>query len=223
MKKIEWRMVIGFLLLAFGGLTMLQTLNILPYNDDYGQTFISMIFIAGGSIFLLHFFKNTAENWWAVIPAGAIIALGIIILGDVYFARFMDDIGGGVFLGAIAAAFWSIYFIKRDESWWALIPAGVLSTLAIIAIEPVSNILPSEYVFLFGTSATFAVISLTVKPKEKTQWAWIPAGILFGIGCINILVDSRFTIILPILLIIIGLVILLYPYILKSVKRNHYE
>ena len=223
MKKIEWRMVIGFLLLAFGGLMMLQSLNILPTNDDFGQALISLVFIAGGSIFLMQLFKNTAANWWAVIPAGALIALGIIIFGDAYFPRFMDDIGGGVFLGGIAAAFWIIYYLKRPDFWWALIPAGVLSTLALIAIEPISDILPAEYLFLFGTSATFASISLTVKPKEKSQWAWIPAGILFGIGCINVLVDSRLTLVLPILLIIIGLAILVFPYVTKSMKRNHYE
>ena len=223
MKKIEWRMVIGFLLLAFGGLLMLQTFNILPYSDDFEQALVSLVFLAGGSIFLIHLFNNKAQNWWAVIPASALIALGIIIFGDAYFPRFMDDVGGGVFLGGIAAAFWIIYLTKKPDFWWALIPAGILSTLALIAIESISNILPAEHLFLFGTSATFAMVGLTVKPKEKYQWAWIPAGILFGIGCINLMVDSQLTIVMPILLIIIGLAILIVPSISKTMKRNHYE
>lgn len=216
-------MVIGFLFLAFGGLFMLQSFNILPSSDNFEQALFSMVFIGGGCLFLIHYFHNPANHWWAVIPTGALFALGILIFGDAYFPRFADDIGGGIFLGGIAAAFWIIYVTKKADFWWALIPAGILSTLALIAVEPISNILPAEYLFLFGASATFAMIGLTVKPKEKTQWAWIPAGILFVIGCLNLLVDSRLTIVMPILLIVIGLAILILPYIKKANKGDHYE
>ena len=223
MKKIEWRMIIGVVLLAFGALMLLQSLNIIPANDNFGEALVSLMFIAGGSIFLMQLVSDPVKKWWAAIPAGALIALGIIIFGDAYFPRIMDQIGGGIFLGGIAAAFWVAYFIHKPDFWWALIPAGILSVLAIIAIEPVSNILPADDIFLFGTAGTFALIGLTVKPKEKSSWAWIPASILAIIGCFRVISDFHMSIFLPIFLILVGLTILLLPYLSKFLKGDHYE
>jgi hypothetical protein len=223
MKKIEWRLVIGIIMLAFGGLMLLQSLHVLPSSNNFGEMLVSLMFIAGGSIFLMQLFVDMVKNWWAVIPAGALFSLGIIIFGDSYFPRLMDQIGGGIFLGGIAAAFWAAYFIRKPDFWWALIPAGVLTTLALIAIEPVSNILPADFLFLFGTSATFASIAFTVKPREKSSWAWIPSGILFFIGCIRLLTEFRTSILIPVLFILAGLFILLFPRFSKILKGERYE
>ena len=107
----------------------------------------------------------------------------------------------------LALAFIHIYIIDR-QNWWALIPGGVLLTLA--AINGLEEFLKDTYaagLLFVGMGLTFASLPLLPSPqKDSLKWAWIPAGILFFIG-IYILGTSEglLQIIGAILLILIGL------------------
>ena len=223
MKTIPWRLFAGGMLVILGGLLLLQTMGILPTQGDPFGLLFSVLFMGGGFVFWMVMFMNPQQNWWGVIPGCVFVGLGLILFGDIYFPRITDLIGGGVFLGSIAVAFWVVYFLNRDRNWWALIPAGVLSTLALIAVDPISRLIPAEFLFFIGLSATFALVALVNQPRENFIWAWIPSGILFAIAIIIGFTASRMRIAFPVVLILAGLLILAAPYVAKLRKGDKYE
>jgi hypothetical protein len=76
----------------------------------------------------------------------------------------------------------------RREFWWALIPAGTLSTLAVVAAlaEQTDGMVVGGILFL-GMAATFALVYVLTGAGERQRWALIPAGILAAIGMLLIL------------------------------------
>jgi hypothetical protein len=223
MKNIPWRLFIGGLLLLLGGFLMLQTFNVLPQSDDMAATLISVFFMAGGAIFLMVLFQNLEENWWAVIPGCTLFGIGLLIFGDSYLPGITNSWGGGLFLGSIAVAFWAVYLLKPASRWWAMIPAGVLSTLSLIAVDPISRWIPAQFLFFGGLSATFAMVALLAKPKETFTWAWIPSGILLGIALIVGMSSQNMRLAFPILLIVGGVIILAFPYVSRYFTRGQNE
>jgi hypothetical protein len=91
----------------------------------------------------------------------------------------LDEIGGSIFLGAIGLSFWAVYLTGRDR-WWAIIPGGVLFTLAIVSALP-DRLLggaDSGGVFFLGLAATFLLVALLA----NMRWAFWPAGALGVFG-----------------------------------------
>jgi hypothetical protein len=167
---------LGVLLVALGGLFLLQNFGFL---GDIGNLIWVSLFGLGGLAFLWVFIANR-EQWWALIPGFALLGLaGTLFLSDLDIA---GGLTGGFFLGSIGMAFLIIYIIRR-EHWWAIIPAGALLTLALVAT--VSSSLPGEVggsIFFFGLAATFGALYLLPTPMDRQSWPLIPAGILAIIG-----------------------------------------
>jgi hypothetical protein len=113
------RLLVGGLLVMAGLVFILQQL----FNWPIGGVFISMLFAAGGIIFLFVFLRDH-NKWWALIPGMTLLGLGALIASGDLFPRFASQFGGALFLGSIALAFFLILYFKRDF-WWAVIPAGV--------------------------------------------------------------------------------------------------
>lgn len=174
MKRIDPRIVIGTLLIVAGGLGILQAFGFLQNASDI---FWGLVFLAAGGVFLYMFAGGFASGqWWAVIPGLVLAGIGVLIL----LPDSLDDLGGGVFLGAIGLSFWLIYFSGR-ERWWAIIPGGVLFTLALVAILP-SQLFggtDSGGVFFLGLATTFLLVAILA----DMRWAYWPAGALgvFGV------------------------------------------
>lgn len=166
----------GVLLVALGGLFLLQNFGFL---GDIGNFIWVALFGSGGLAFLWVFIANR-EHWWALIPGFALLGLaGTLLLSGLDIA---GGLTGGFFLGSIGMAFLIIYTIRR-EHWWAIIPAGALLTLALVAT--VSSSLPGEVggsLFFFGLAATFGALYLLPTPMDRPSWPLIPAGILAIIG-----------------------------------------
>ena len=223
MKTIPWRLLAGGMLLILGGLLLLQTMGVLPTHGDPVSLLFSILFIGGGAVFWMVLFMNSRQNWWAVIPGCVLIGLGLLIFGDIYFPVITAWIGGGIFLGSIAVAFWLVYFMNRDRNWWALIPGGVLTTLALIAVDPISRLIPAEFLFFIGLSGTFALVALIAHPREKFTWAWIPSGVLMAIAVIIGFTTTRMKLAFPIVLILAGFIVLAAPYVAKLRKGDKYD
>ena len=174
MKRFDHRIVIGTLLIVAGGLGFLQAFGLLRNASDI---FWGLVFLAAGGVFLYLFAGGFASGqWWAVIPGLVLAGIGVLIL----LPDSLDDLGGGVFLGAIGLSFWLIYFSGR-ERWWAIIPGGVLFTLALVAILPERLFGGADTggVFFLGLATTFLLVALLA----DMQWAFWPAGALgvFGV------------------------------------------
>jgi hypothetical protein len=210
MKRIDVRILFGALLIGAGVLFLLQSLNIIP---DAWDILWTAAFLVGGGIFLYVYFMDRAQ-WWALIPGVILVGLsGTIFLG-IFFPD--SNLGGALFLGSASLGFWIIYLTNR-EFWWAIIPGGVLLTLA--AISGLDDYISGDAgggIFFIGLSLTFLLLALLAKPRQNFWWAYIPAGVLFVFGVfITGPLQSVFNYIWPVALILIG-GILLFRNIRKS-------
>lgn len=174
MKRFDPRVVIGTLLILAGGLGFLQAFGFLENASD---VFWGLVFLAAGGIFLFLFAGGFASGqWWAVIPGLVLAGIGVLIL----LPDSLDNLGGGVFLGAIGLSFWLIYFSGR-ERWWAIIPGGVLFTLALVSVLPneLFGGVDSGAFFFLGLATTFLLVAILA----DMSWAFWPAGALgvFGV------------------------------------------
>src|SRR5574338_872354 len=169
-KRFDYRIVLGLVLLLGGGLLLLQTMGDLQNASDF---FWGAVFLVAGAAFLSLLFGG---QWWPAFPGMTLLGLGtIVLLGDR-----LGDFSGMVFLGAIAIAFWLVYLMNRSY-WWALIPAGVLTTLAIVSVLP-------ERIGAFGTGGVFflglAFTFLLVGVAAGLRWAYYPAAALGVMGAL---------------------------------------
>ena len=208
MKRFDVRTVntVGAILLIIVGiLLLLQNFGIL---GGVVALIWSLIFAAGGLIFLYMFLTNRA-NWWAIIPGFTLLGLAALITLDQFLPRVGDALGGTIFLGGIGLAFWVIYFLNR-EHWWAVIPGGVMFTVALIAgLDAVFEGAETGGVLFLGLGLTFGLLSLLPTPQGRMRWALIPAAVLLVMG---LLITAAATGILeylwPAALIVVGLYLL---------------
>lgn len=195
--------VFGLLLISAGVVFLLDNLNVIALN---WQALIGPLFVVGGLIFLLVFILNTDE-WWALIPAMALISLGLIIfMGQEDFA---NEWTGAVFLGMLGLSFWLIYAF-HPLHWWAVIPGGALFTLAAVSMLAEGGDL-SGGVFFLGMALTFGLVYLLPNPLGKLTWALYPAGILFLIGALVLLgTTSLINFVWPVVLLAAGGAVLIH-------------
>jgi hypothetical protein len=172
-SRILW----GSLLILAGLMFLLQNLGVFRFGD----LFWGVLFILGGGAFLTIFLQDRAQ-WWAIIPGFTLLGIGVIIGLTVLAPGFMAIIGGSIVLGSIGLAFLIIFLLDR-EKWWALIPAGTMLTLTVVAA--ISQAVPGMEtggVFFLGLGLTFGVVALLPTSAGRMSWAWIPAGILALMG-----------------------------------------
>ena len=172
MKNDQSRFIWGGILILAGALFMLQELNILGNAFQY----LWLLLMAAGSVVFLWIYFSKSDQWWAVIPGLALLGLSVAGLEDLLNIFPGSDWTGAVFLGCIGMAFWLVY-LRKQEQWWAIIPGGVLLTLA--AVTALDNIFGwSEVVFFLGLGLTFFLVALLPNQGQDTRWAYIPAGIM---------------------------------------------
>ncbi|GEO97445.1 hypothetical protein [Kocuria turfanensis] len=87
--------------------------------------------------------------------------------------------GGSLFLGSIRLGFAAVY-LRDHERWWAIIPAGVMLTLAVPAVGGASDAgaRASGALFFAGLALTFVLVAVLPGGPGRRRWAWIPAGAL---------------------------------------------
>ncbi len=188
MSNKYWRVFLGIGLLVFGAFAMLQATGVISVEGKMWGFFFAGLFLLGGLIFL-SVLASDRKQWWAAIPGFTLIGLGLLI-GSSMINENLATFGATFLFLGISLAFWVIYFLQREQ-WWALIPAGVLLSLAAVTgysqVEEgmvVGKFLNSGGVFLLGLGLTFTLVALLHGKKNGTGWAWIPAGILIVLGLI---------------------------------------
>jgi hypothetical protein len=207
MNRIGSSILWGGLLIILGLLFLLQSLNVITG----AMTLLwAVLFGLGGLAFLYVFLNNRAQSWWAIIPGFVLCWLAVLLFFDAVLPGVSGTWGGGLFLGAIALSFWIIYVTKR-EFWWAVIPAGVLSTLAVVALLPdTSGGNLSGGLFFIGLGLTFGLVYLLPTTEGRMKWALIPAGILGVMGLLVIASSaSLINYVWPLVLVALGCYILL--------------
>ncbi|MCZ7552840.1 MAG: hypothetical protein B6D39_02500 [Anaerolineae bacterium UTCFX2] len=200
MKIFESRFLWGGLLILAGLLFLVDNLGIVKLGD----LFWLILFIAAGAFFLSMFFQHRS-NWWALIPGITLLSLGALTLINRLAPAVGALWGGLIVLGGIGISFIAVYLAER-ENWWAVIPGGVLLTLALVAGLDARN--PSTRtagIFFLGLGLTFVVLAILPTPQGEMRWAWIPAGILLLAGALFWLAaENLFVYFLPLTLIGFG-------------------
>lgn len=212
MKALPTRLIAGLFLIGAGALFLLQNLRIIRLGG-LGDLFIAAFFGLGALAFLSVFLANR-EQWWSLIPAGALFGVSGLIAMDWLLPSVASALGGSFFLGSLSLPFWLIFATQRKH-WWAIIPGGILLTLA--AVAGAGNLLAGSFggiLFFLGLSATFGALYVLpmAKDKARMRWALIPA--IFCLGMAFVVAASLSTIagaIWPLALILIGLYLLIRP------------
>lgn len=205
MKRNDSNVVVGLLLLIVGLVLLAQNIGLF---STWANTVWTLLFIAAG-IGFLSMFAVTPARWWPLIPGFVLLSIGVLIgLGD-WAPQFAERWGGSIFLGGISLSFWGVYLACRP-CWWAIIPAGVLLTLAVVAgLDPIASSAFSGFVFFMGLALTFGLVYLAPPAPRSRQWAVIPAAVTLVIGVLTLVtLPSVFNLLWPFAIIIGGLYLL---------------
>lgn len=171
--KRNLNILIGLALVGLGLVYLLQNFNVIPRLDFAWP----IVFAAAGFAFLAAYATNR-RHWWPLIPGFTLLGLAAASGSSVFFPRWENQLGGAFFLGMLSLGFWAIYAFHR-ENWWAIIPGGVLSTLAVVAAagERYGGDATAT-IFFLGLAATFTILWIAA----RQTWAVFPAAGLVALG-----------------------------------------
>jgi uncharacterized membrane protein YfcA len=115
----------GLLLVALGGLFLVGQL--LP--NRFSDAIIPIVILSGIGLTFFSVYLTNRRHWWALIPGYVLFAVaGIIVLSDIL--QIDGQLIGSYVMFAIAFPFLYV-FLHNRQNWWALIPAGVMSTIGV--------------------------------------------------------------------------------------------
>lgn len=128
-----WALIPGYALVMIGGVILLATAG---FAEDFIPAFV-MFTIAFPFFYV---YLHNRENWWALIPAYVMSAIGTPFL---FGNLFPDFLIAPYVLFAIALPFFYVYLRDR-EHWWALIPAGIMSLIGLgLLMAEVKYVVPA--------------------------------------------------------------------------------
>jgi hypothetical protein len=186
-----------------GGVMFFLALTTLLADSARGEWIGSLFLFMIGFGFLVTYLSNRTHIW-ALLVAYIMGVLGIAPLmasGGETAAYY-----GPLFLFAIALPFFIIYF-RGVETWWAIIPAGVLTSVSIIAALAIAGFIRDQThggyanaILMFGLAVTFSVIWL----RHAQPWARVTTIILLALTVASILFASYSEILWPLAIILAG-------------------
>lgn len=154
---------------------LLDNLDVFPELTENGWAFVLALISV---VFLAAYLTGNRRNWGllfaVVVPATGALAIWL------ERADVDGEVIGGLATLLMSVPFWAALLIGRRASWWALIPAGVLTAvglLTMIAGEAADELIGALVLFVIG--APFFVVYLM---NRKQWWALFPAIILTMIG-----------------------------------------
>jgi hypothetical protein len=187
-----------------GGVMLFLALVTLLVDTMGGEWIGAMFLLLIGLVFLAVFLNNRTRTWalivayvFGVLSIAPMLAAG----GDVaeYF--------GSVFLFGVALPFYILYFRSADN-WWAIIPAGALTSVGVVATVAIAGLINDRtsggYANAFlmgGLAATFAVLWL----RHNIDWARIVTIILAILAVASVFFISYYEIFWPVAIILGGL------------------
>lgn len=176
MKWLKSRVVWGGLLVVFGILVLLENFGFFTLSGIA----VGLLFLLAG-LFLISLYFESRERWWALIPGFTLLSIAVIIVTSQFAPRFSEVWSGLIILGGIGLSFLFIFLLDHRQ-WWAIIPAGVMITLGVVAGVGESLGIDGGAIFFLGLGLTFACVALVPTAEGSMKWAWIPAGILLLMG-----------------------------------------
>ncbi len=165
--------------------------------------------ILGLALWLFVGFLIDRRRWWLLVPAYGLIlaaveiAINTMVKPSILFGENISSIllafssGAGIMF-MLALPFYVAYFVSK-KSWWALIPAGSLTSfgLALLLQFLYSNHQNNSVgifagVLLLGLSVTTAILWLRRK-TQPTAWAIYPSIGLFALAILAFIFGNGWT------------------------------
>jgi hypothetical protein len=210
-EKNKSQLILGILLVAGGIIFLLQNLGFAVFGA-LSAIIWAVLFGVGGVAFIIIFSQNR-EHWWSLIPGMALLSIGGLILLGGIAPRVADAVGGSLVLGGIGLSFGLIYLNDRQH-WWAVIPGGVLATLAVVALaDNLFRASDSGALFFVGLALTFGFLALLPIDKgERMRWPLIPALICLSLAVLSsTAMTAVISFVWPFILIGVGVYLLWRP------------
>ncbi len=213
LKIISSRLFWGLVLVIGGVLLLLDTFGIFKGGELFWTVFCA---IAG--VLFLSVYVTNHSHWWALIPGIIFLALAALIGLTSFVPGFSATrLDGAIILGGIGLSFLLVYLVER-RNWWAIIPAGVMGTLAVVAtLDPALSGDISGGIFFLGLGVTFGLVAVLPTSVGQMRWAWIPAAILGIFGVLLLLAAGKYiNYVWPSVLILAGLLLIIRAAVRKS-------
>ncbi len=126
-RLMWWALIPGLTLLGLAGLLTLQQFAPAQAEAWGGSLFLGAI----GLAFLVVYAANR-QFWWALIPGGVLITLGVVAGLD----RLAGFETGGVFFLGLGLTFAAVALVPTPQGQmrWAFIPAAVLAIMGLLLL-----------------------------------------------------------------------------------------
>jgi signal transduction histidine kinase len=203
------RLIWGVALIAIGAFFLAQQWGLFGALQ---LPFWAFAFGLLGLIFLFTFITDRRQ-WWALIPGCILLGVTLMIVNE-QNEFIPTQQAGALFLFSIGLPFLLIYLIDR-RMWWALIPGGVLTVIALMTFASGGNFSGQVIaaMMLFGLAAVFALVRFATRSSPYMGWATWVAIILAVIGALLLITGPQAAAIIgPAILIGLGLILLARTY-----------
>ena len=191
-----WALIPGGVMLFLALVTLLV--------DSIGGEWIGALFLFLIALSFFVVYWNNRTRIWALLVA--------YILGVLAIAPAMASGGriveyyGPIFLFAVALPFFILYF-RSAENWWAIIPAGSVTVIAIIAALAIGGLIRDENqggfanaLLMGGLAVTFAVVWL----RHARPWARIVTIVLAALAVASVFFATYSQVLWPLAIILVG-------------------
>ena len=207
-ERREGATLLGVLLVIVGGLWLLDAANVVQLTAGW----VALLFAVPGLMFAWAF-VSSRDRWWAAIPAGALLGLAALIASAQASWLPTEAWSASLLMGGIGLGFLAVS-LRTPERWWAVIPAGVMLTMAVfIGIAPDFDPMVAVAVLMYGLALTFVLVAVFPLETGRMRWPLVPAvvlgalGTIFAFGATDLLQATQW--IWPVAVIAVGLVLLL--------------
>lgn len=123
-----WRVIPGMTLLGIAAVVLLSIQKAPPV------WVASSLFLAIALAFLIIYFGDRQERWWAFVPFGAMaVMVAVMVLSNAAWPPLL--VGVALFAG-MGLVFFIIYALAKDRRTlaWALVPAAALALMALVTL-----------------------------------------------------------------------------------------
>jgi hypothetical protein len=192
-----WALIPGGVMLFLAMTTLLV--------DNVGGEWVGSLFLFLIALSFFVVYLNNHTRTWALLVAYILFVLSIapaMASGGGDTAAYF----GSVFLFAIALPFFVVYF-RSAENWWAIIPAGAMTTLSVIATLGIAGWIRNaeqggiaNAILMGGLAVTFAVVWL----RHAKEWAKVVTIALAVLAIGSIFFVSYYDMFWPIAIILAG-------------------
>lgn len=149
-----WAIIPGMALLGLG--TLIAFDELFP---KVGDTLGGAIFMGSLAVsFLAVYLRTATREWWAIIPAGTLATLTLVIVSEELFRN--SSLGGAIFMLGLAATFGLVYVLPSSggRMHWAIYPASILGgigVLILIGATPLGLIIGPAAIIALGLYLIF--------------------------------------------------------------------